>query len=234
MSIHVVVEDRGRELSGVVHEGESWGAAARRTAASVLGDPLPIDLSGAVKRFIVDHDCVVAVRAMTRGDLPDLVRWRAAEHVRRWWESPDEPTLEGLTAHYGPRIDGMTPTRMWVAEVNGRSVGFLQDYLIADYPDFALLCAQPSAVGVDFAIGDPAWVGRGLGARLLWVWALKAHRRFPAATACFAAPDHRNEASLRMLDKAGFARGVWFDEPRAEGAVSTMVGCSLDVATVLG
>jgi aminoglycoside 6'-N-acetyltransferase len=234
VTTHVVVHDRGRELSGVVHDGESWGAAARRTAASVVGEPLPLDLSGEVKRFIVDHDLVVGMRAMTRGDLPELTRWRQADHVRRWWHADGEPTPEKVVEQYGPRIDGMSPTRMWVAEVNGRSVGFVQDYRIADYPDFALLCAQPDAVGVDFALGDPSWVARGIGARLLWVWALRARRRFPDATAYFAAPDHRNEASLRMLDKAGFTRGLWFDEPQADGSVSTVVGCTLDVASVVG
>ena len=234
MSVHVVVHDRGRELSGVVHEGESWGAAARRTARSVVGEPLPVDLSGEVKHFVVDHDCMVTLRAMTRGDLPDLVRWRGAEHVRRWWHAEGDPTPESVAEQYGPRIDGMSPTRMWVAEVNGRSVGFVQDYRIAEHPDFALVCPEPDAVGLDYAIGDPAWVGRGLGARVVWVWARRAERRFPDVTTYFAAPDHRNEASLRMLDKAGFVRGVWFDEPRADGTTGTVVGCTLDVPTVLG
>jgi aminoglycoside 6'-N-acetyltransferase len=233
VSVHVVVHDRGRELSGVVHEGESWGAAARRTAATVVGEPLPLDLSGEVKHFVVDHDTVVSLRAMTRGDLPDLLRWRQAEHVGRWWHADGEPTAEEVERQYGPRIDGMRPTRMWVAEVNGRSVGFVQDYRIADHPEFALVCPRPDAVGVDYAIGDPAWVGRGLGARVLWVWARRATHRFADVTAYFAAPDHRNEASLRMLDKAGFERGVWFDEPRADGSVGTVVGCTLDVPTVL-
>ncbi len=233
MSTHVVVHDRGRELAGVVHDGESWGAAARRTAATVHGEPLPVDLSGERKHFVVDHDCTIALRAMGRGDLADVLTWRQAPHVHRWWQSDGEPTAETVTEQYGARIDGMTPTRMWVAEVNGRSVGFVQDYRIADYPEFALLCAHPDAVGVDFAIGDPAWVGRGLGARILWAWGLRAHHRFPDATAYFAAPDHRNEASLRMLDKAGFTRGVWFDEPQADGSTTTMVGCTLDVAAVL-
>lgn len=233
VTVHVVVQDRGRELAGVVHEGESWGAAARRTAATVHGEPLPVDLSGEVKRFVVDHDCMIGLRAMTRGDLPDVLRWRLAPHVRRWWHSDGEPTVESLSDKYGARIDGMSPTRMWVAEVNGRSVGFVQDYRIADHPEFALLSDRPDAVGVDFAIGDPAWVGRGLGARVLWVWGLKAHHRFADVSAFFAAPDHRNEASLRMLDKAGFSRGVWFDEPQSDGSVDTVVGCTLDVATVL-
>ena len=53
-------------------------------------------------------------------------------------------------------------------------------------------------------------------------------------TSYFAAPDHRNAASLRMLAKAGFTEGLWFDEPQEDGTVDTVVGCTLDVARVLG
>ncbi len=232
--VHLVVEHRGRELSGVVHEGESWLAAARRTGASVVGEPLPVDLSGDVKRFVVDPDVTVTVRAMTRGDLGDVWRWRRSEHVQRWWQESGDLTESAIEAKYGPRIDGATPTRMWVAEVNGRSVGFVQDYRIADYPEFALLCPDPTAVGVDYAVGEVGWTGRGIGTRSLWVWMLRTRHRFPHVSAYFAAPDHRNEASLRLLDKLGFTRGVWFDEPASGGAVATVVGCTLEVSRVLG
>ena len=233
--MHLVVDYRGRELTGVVRPGESWAAAARRTAAMIQGtEPVPVDLSGEVKHFVVDHDTVTSVRAATRGDLPDLVRWRQAPHVHQWWVSDGDPTRERVVEQYGPRLDGMTPTRMWIGEVNGRSVGFLQDYRISDYPEFAQLTPDPDAIGVDYAIGDPAFVGRGLGARMLWSWMQRAQHRFPEARAFFAAPDHRNEASLRVLEKVGFVRGTWFDEPNGDGSVSTVVGCTLDVRTVLG
>ena len=154
---------------------------------------------------------------MTRSDLPALTRWLQAPHVRRWWHNDGEPTTDRVTATYGPRVDGTTPTRMWVVEVNGRSVGFVQDYRIGDYPGFALLTPDPDAIGLDYAIGEPGWAGRGLGARLLWAWMQDAHRRFPDATSYFAAPDHANAASLRILDKVGFTRGTWFDEPQRDG-----------------
>jgi aminoglycoside 6'-N-acetyltransferase len=231
--VHVVVLDRGRELAGVVRAGESWAAAARRTCASMHAEPEPADLSGATKRFVVDHDTRIATRAMTRGDLPDVARWRSAEHVRRWF-TPGEVTLAVLERKYGERIDGMSPTRMWVVEVNGRSIGFVQDYRIGDYPDYAVLGPDPDAIGIDYMIGDPAWVGRGLGQRVLWAWMQRARGRFPGATTYFAAPDHRNLASLRILRKAGFTEGVWFDEPQDDGTVTTVVGHTLDVATVIG
>jgi aminoglycoside 6'-N-acetyltransferase len=233
MTVHLVVQDGGRELTGVVHEGEGWAVAARRTVASLHVEPAPVDLSGEVKRFVVDHDNRVALRAMTRGDLPEVTRWRQSEHLLRWWAGDGEPTAERVAAQYGPSIDGMTPTRMWIAEVNGRSVGFAQDYRIGDYPEYAVLGPDPAAIGIDYALAEE-WSGRGLGVRVLWAWMLRARHRFPEATAFFAAPDHRNAASLRLLAKVGFTQGLWFDEPQEDGSVDTVVGCTLDVRRVLG
>ena len=56
----------------------------------------------------------------------------------------------------------------------------------------------------------------------------------PDATSYFAAPDHRNAASLRMLDKVGLhPGGRGSTSPQADGTVDTVVGCTLDVARVL-
>src|SRR5690606_19307823 len=99
---------------------------------------------------------------------------------------------------------------------------------------YALLASEPDAIGVDYAIGEEAWIGRGIGVRMLWEWCARAHRRFPEATSFFAAPDHRNAASLRCLAKAGFTEGIWFDEPLNHGGTATVIGCSLDVSRVLG
>jgi aminoglycoside 6'-N-acetyltransferase len=230
----VVVRHGDRELAGTVLPGEAWAAAAVRIAATTDGEPVAHDLSGETLRFGVEPDQRVDLRAMTHGDLPALTRWLQASHVQRWWHNDGEPTADRVRATYGPRVDGTTPTRMWVVEVNGRSIGFVQDYRIRDYPGFALLTPDPDAVGVDYAIGEPGWAGRGLGARVLWAWMRGARQRFPDATSYFAAPDHANAASLRILDKAGFVRGTWFDEPQRDGTTATVVGCTLDVRRVLG
>lgn len=232
--MHIVVRHGGRDLTGVAHDGEPWARAAERIAATVPGSPCARDLSGEPLRFEVDSDVTVSLRAAGLGDLPDLVRWRQSPHVRRWWAGDGEPSEANVVAQYTPEIDGMSPTRLWIAEVNGRSIGFVQDYRIKDYPEYALLGPDPEAIGVDYAIGEESWVGRGLGTRVMWAWMQRTRRRFPGATALFAAPDHRNEASLRLLDKLGFTRGLWFDEPEQDGSVSTVVGCTLDVPRVLG
>jgi aminoglycoside 6'-N-acetyltransferase len=177
---------------------------------------------------------VVALREMTLGDLRDVLRWRREPHVARWFDARGPVTREEVEARYGPRITGEDPTRMWVVEANGRSVGMLQDYLISDHPEFAVLTPDPAAVGVDYLIGEPAWLRRGIGAGMLRRWFGTAHDGYPEATTFFAAPNHLNVASRQLLLRVGFTEGAWFDEPQPDGSVATLVGHSLAVASVLG
>ena len=213
-----------------VPQGLSWSqfADALAAAAAVASPVLAVDLSGDPLRFQVDAAHRFAVRPMTEGDLATLSHWVNQPHVARWWDYDRTP--EQVAAVYGPALRGEEPTRLWIWEVNGRSVGFSQDYRIADYPDYALLSRRPDAVGFDYAIGDPAYVGRGLGTSLLWTYlrdiVAPAH---PQARELFAAPDHRNAASLRLLAKVGATQGLWFDEPATEHEPGgTVIGCSID------
>jgi RimJ/RimL family protein N-acetyltransferase len=218
-----------------VRDGESWAEAADRVAARVgagSGPVLALDLSGDPLCFARDEEHRFAVRPMTEGDFPDVSRWVSARHVARWWDEHTSP--DQVAAHYGPGVRGEDAVRYWVWEVNGRSVGFSQDYRISDHPEFALLCGRPDAIGFDYVLGEAAFVGRGLGTKLLWVFLRDiVVPGYAAATELFAAPDHRNARSLRVLEKLGARQGVWFDEPQSSGRVETVVGCSIDVRRVL-
>jgi RimJ/RimL family protein N-acetyltransferase len=219
-------------LRDQVRDGESWAAAADRLSPGP-GPVLAEDLSGDPLRFRLDEDHRFSVRPMTPGDFHDVSRWVNEPHVARWWD--EHRSLEQVAAYYGAALRGEDPTRMWVWEVNGRSVGFAQDYRISDHPDYALLSARPDAIGIDYAVGEPAFVGRGLGTSLLWVFLRDiVWPAYPDVAEFFAAPDHRNAGSLRVLAKLGFVEGMWFDEPGPFGRTDTVVGCSLNVAQVIG
>lgn len=181
-----------------------------------------------------DGGLVVGLRPMTRADFADLLRWRLEPHVAHWFAESGPVTAATIEKRFGRRIDGDEPTRMFVVTAAGRPVGFLQDYRISDHPEFAVLAPEPNAIGVDYAIGDPAWLRRGVGLRMLHRWFHVARAGYADAATYFAAPDHRNIASRRLLLKAGFVEGIWFDEPQRDGSTATVVGHSLDVASVLG
>jgi len=214
-----------------VRADESWAQAADRLASG-RGPVLAVDLSADPLRFCVDDEHRFAMRPMSEGDVPDLVRWINAPHVARWWDQHRSPEQDA--SHYGPGIRGEDAVRYWVWEVNGRSVGFSQDYRTADHPEFALLCGRPDAIGFDYVVGEAAFVDRGLGTRLLWVYLRDiVVPAYDGSGELFAAPDHRNARSLRVLAKLGATQGMWFDEPQSHGGVDTVVGCSIDVERVL-
>ena len=55
---------------------------------------------------------------------------------------------------------------------------------------------------------------------MLWAWMLRGPATAsPRSTSYFAAPDHRNAASLRVLAKVGFEQGAVVRRAAADGTV---------------
>lgn len=223
---------------GTCTPGQGWYAAARAVAAERLPDQarwqlLAEDLGGDPLRFVLVELAGLAFRPLTTGDLGDLVRWQRARHVAPWWRATSVD-LDAARERYAPAIAGEDPTRHWIVECHGRSIGWVQDYRIADHPDWTLTTAPQDAVGIDYLIGEPAHVGGGLGTRMLSAYLSEVVAPAYDTGTVFAAPDHRNTASLRVLDKLGFARGTWFDCPVPGEGASTVIGCTLDLVAAFG
>lgn len=223
---------------GEIADGQGWYAAARTLAADRLPEQagwqlLAEDLSADPRRFVLVELAGLSFRPLTPGDLADLVRWQRAEHVSPWWRATSVD-LAAARERYGPALAGEDPTRHWIVERHGRSIGWVQDYRIGDHPEWTFSVAPQDAVGIDYLIGEPAHVGRGVGTRVLSAYLADVVAPAYDTTTVFAAPDHRNVASLRVLDKLGFVQGTWFDCPVPGGRPSTVVGCTLELAAAYG
>jgi aminoglycoside 6'-N-acetyltransferase len=167
---------------------------------------------------------MLSLRAITEADLPAVEAWLALPHVARWW-TPDA-TPEAETAKYRERIrqetgqretgqrgkdheeragQGREPaTHMLMVIVDGMPVGWCQWYLWADYPAEAeAIGARDGEIGIDYAIGDPAQIGRGIGSTLIATLVAEARRRHPGA-GILTTPEAANIASRRVLEKNGF------------------------------
>jgi aminoglycoside 6'-N-acetyltransferase len=141
-----------------------------------------------------------------------MYEWLRREHVRRWWD--ERESYEDVARHYLPAIEGRKPSDLYLILLDGRPVGFIQTYLVADYPDFAALVGLGAGVaGVDLFLGEEELTGKGLGTEVLRAFVRDVVFAEAATTACIADPDVRNTASLRAFEKAGFRRVGEFLEP---------------------
>ncbi|MGH3503399.1 MAG: GNAT family N-acetyltransferase, partial [Nocardioidaceae bacterium] len=104
------------------------------------------------------------------------------------------------------------------------------------YPEYAAKTHDPEAVAIDYLIGEPALVGRGLGTRMIWEFCRDVLRPdYTDAVHFLASPSNRNKRSLRTLQKCGFTQGLWIDPPSDPGEPpDTEIVCTLDVRHWLG
>lgn len=120
-----------------------------------------------------------------------------------WWHEPLD--LPGLEKKYGPRIDGIERTQVFIIEHGTRAIGWIQWYRWSDYPDHAAqVTTEPDSAGMDLAIGEVAFVGRGIGSTAIRKFAREVIFAAPGVNAIVTDPEERNARSRRAFEKAGF------------------------------
>ena len=120
-----------------------------------------------------------------------------------WWH--ERLDLAGVDEKYGPRVDGVDPTHVFLIEHDGRPMGWIQWYLWADYPAHALqLGVEPGSAGIDLAIGEFQMTGLGLGPVAIRGFLDQIVFRDARVSAVIADPEEKNLRSLRAFQKAGF------------------------------
>jgi len=138
-------------------------------------------------------------RRLTDEDLPALVAWMAAEHAQPWFG--DEPrTVEGARTIYAKELDGTSATRMWIVVLDGVDIGYVQDYPVIAYDDYAVRVQDPEAIAFDYLIGLPDLIDRGIGTQMITTFCRDVLcRDYPEAPRFVASPDVRNKRSIHVL-----------------------------------
>jgi aminoglycoside 6'-N-acetyltransferase len=145
----------------------------------------------------------ISFRPVETGDIPDLYRWRQEPHVQRWWYEDDdsEPTLDVVARNYGPHHDDKE--HRYIIELDGRSIGYIQMYLLSDWPDYAALIQEQGA-GIDLFIGEPDVINKGIGTEVIKRFVEDVVFADPSIDTCIIDPEITNTAAIRAYEKAGF------------------------------
>ena len=141
-------------------------------------------------------------------DLPLIATWLARPHVRRWWRQPSDPVSVGVD--FGPLVDGSDPTEGFIVHLDGRPIGYLQRGLIEDGPEtqrsIGSALGDTGGIEIDYFIGEPELVGRGIGCVMISRFADECFVRYPSECRIVVGLQQQNVASWRALEAAGFRR----------------------------
>jgi aminoglycoside 6'-N-acetyltransferase len=145
---------------------------------------------------------VLTLRRMGAADLRMVKAWLRDPDVARWYLAAT--TIENELDDLRLCIGGEEQTEALIAAGPRGPIGWCQWYLCDYYPDHAAgVGAAPGDAGIDYAIGDPASRGRGVGTELIATLVTYVRQRHPHA-GVIADPEASNLASRRVLEKNGF------------------------------
>ncbi len=145
---------------------------------------------------------MLTLRAMEIADLDLVAAWLDEPQVAQWYLTAS--TVEEEMDDLRRCLVGEEPTEVLVIADHDEPIGWCQWYLCREYPAHAEgIGAGPDDIGIDYAIGDPARWGLGLGTALIdeLVSSIRRHHR---RAGIVADPEASNVASRRVLEKNGF------------------------------
>jgi len=152
----------------------------------------------------------VTFEPLRASDLPVIATWLALPHVARWWRQPSD--LASVEVDFGPLLDGSDATEGFVVRLDGRPIGYAQRGLIEDDPEaqhvIRTSLGDAGGIGIDYFIGEPDLVGRGIGRAMISRFADGCFARYPPERRIVVDLQQDNVASWKALEAAGFRR-VW-------------------------
>ena len=136
--------------------------------------------------------------------LKQLQLWLNLPHLQKWWRK-GKLNLEEVREKYLPRIRGKKDACPFMVRVLEKDIGFIQYYEVPSgqkgwWPDDP----GENVIGIDLFIGEPGFLGRGLGHRIItgFIHYLSQDRVIREVR---IDPHPDNHRAIRCYEKAGFS-----------------------------
>jgi aminoglycoside 6'-N-acetyltransferase len=143
-------------------------------------------------------------RALALSDVPLMHKWFNLPHVQKFYSLRNWTELEVLE-EYRPYINGDKPVSGFIAFINEKPIGYIQQYKFSGYPlpDQSLPDEIINhAAGMDLFIGDQSLIGRNIGSEMMM--AFIKNEIWSDFQYCIVDPNINNLASIRCCEKLNF------------------------------
>lgn len=144
----------------------------------------------------------IGFKRLKEGDLPLLFKWLNTQHVVEWYEKKTT-TFDEIKVKYMPRITGAEPTKPFLIVADQVPIGYIQEYYVNDDPELKPY-VNGKFIGLDLFIGDPTYLGRGLGTQILREFLKQVVFQEKEIEGCLVDPSPNNPRMIRANEKVGF------------------------------
>ncbi len=160
----------------------------------------------------------ITFQKLTTHHFPLLMKWLETPHVKKWWDTEKLWSIECIHQKYDSYVQGYKtlatnaskarltgPIHAHIIYADEKPIGYIQFYNAQDFPREPAqdLCLLPhNCAAIDWYIGDPDYLGKGIGPNALI--AFLTEYVFPTFDAVFVDPDTANTNAIRAYEKAGF------------------------------
>lgn len=146
----------------------------------------------------------ITFRKLEERDLNLMQRWLNTDLVIEWFGKGGS-SFDEVVSKYLPRIKGEQPTSSFVIVYNNKDIGYIQTYMIEDYPEYSqYVNGDESSAAIDLFIGELDCIHKGLGKHILIKFLQEYVFRLNDVKCCIIGPEPKNTIAIRAYEKAGF------------------------------
>ena len=137
-------------------------------------------------------------------DFELLYKWLNTDFVKKWYYQQDW-TYDEIVKKYTPYILKQKPTESFIILCDGKKIGYIQTYLLKDYPEYNMLVqAGDDSAGIDLLIGEKEYIHKGLGPKIIKKFIQSIVFCKKSINKCVIGPEPKNVAAIRAYEKSGF------------------------------
>ncbi len=146
-------------------------------------------------------------RPLKKEDFSLLYQWHNASHVHAWWDADTAWTWEAIEQKYSSRLITQTnPPNVfaYVYDYENTPAGYGHFYDTALFlsPSHGLEALPPQTAGIDFFLGNPSLLGKGIAKQALSLF-IQALIPEPF-THAFVDPAPANKGAIAFFKRVGF------------------------------
>ncbi|MCK5128992.1 MAG: GNAT family N-acetyltransferase [Clostridiales bacterium] len=147
----------------------------------------------------------ISFRKLKKEDLNLIYKWHTNDFIHEWYGKEHEWTFQKVEEDYLPKINGDEPEQPFLIVINGVDIGYIQTYMISDFPDYSKDCnVNIDAAAMDLFIGEREYIHKGLGKDIMTKFLLDYVFILNDSDYCIVGPEPKNKSAIKAYEKTGF------------------------------